>query len=450
MTSGDWRRHLVRWTDLRTSRGLGLFLTAAFLFRLAFGLLNEYWAADEIQIQLIGLKFYTTGAWPFFGPDVTHTHTQIPGALQGLLVGGPMFVLPIPEAPFILVNLLSLGSLSLLAWYICRRIPQLPRWIVWPWLFTAPWTLHYGAHVLNTDYLMTGAILFWVGLWESLPGLRLAVIPRLTAGLMIGFGLGWIAQLHMSWPVLLPLVAYAGWSAVRREDGEWRRWVLGLLAGGVVIGLLFLPTLLVYGAGEATGGTGSNLMFAHRNPAELSVTIAARFLSFASYELAYWLGGDTASRVGLLSRHPWAIPFGAFLFVFGYIQPVVLAVGFFRKRRLQGWHEARRLVVALLVILFVAYNFSVVGPHSHTFYVAMPLAMFYSMFVWQRWLESRRWRRFAVLVLISGLIVSAAFMADYGPTRSLYRDRARVVKAMRLHDYHLVGERRSTEWGCCY
>jgi len=249
---------------------------------------------------------------------------------------------------------------------------------------------------------------------------------------------------------LLPLVAYAGWSAVRREDGEWRRWVLGLLAGVVVIGLLFLPTLLVYGAGGATGGTGSNVVFAHRNPAELSVTIAARFLSFASYELAYWLGGDTASRVGLLSRHPWAIPFGAFLFVFGYIQPVVLAVGFFRKRRLQGWHEARRLVVALLVILFVAYNFSVVGPHSHTFYVAMPLAMFYSMFVWQRWLESRRWRRFAVLVLISGLIVSAAFMADYGPTRSLYRDRARVVKAMRLHDYHLVGERRSTEWGCCY
>ena len=52
------------------------FLAVVFLFRLAFGLLNKFWEADEIQVFLIGLKFFTTGAWPYFGPDVTHTHTQ--------------------------------------------------------------------------------------------------------------------------------------------------------------------------------------------------------------------------------------------------------------------------------------------------------------------------------------------------------------------------------------
>ena len=60
-----------------------LALVALFLFRLAFGLASEFWFPDEMQIYLIGLKSFCLRAWPFFGPDVVYTHTQIPGALQG-------------------------------------------------------------------------------------------------------------------------------------------------------------------------------------------------------------------------------------------------------------------------------------------------------------------------------------------------------------------------------
>jgi hypothetical protein len=82
-----------------------ILLSLAFLFRLGFGLCSEFWNTDEKQVYLIGLKFYKTGAWPYFGPDVTDT-IQIPGALQGLTTGLPFYLLPIPEAPYILLNLL--------------------------------------------------------------------------------------------------------------------------------------------------------------------------------------------------------------------------------------------------------------------------------------------------------------------------------------------------------
>src|SRR5882757_5308770 len=85
-------------------------LSLAFLFRLFFGLSSQFLDPDTKQIYLLGLKFYTTGAWPYFGPDVTQT-IQIPGALQGLVVGLPFYVLPIPEAPYLLVNILSFASL---------------------------------------------------------------------------------------------------------------------------------------------------------------------------------------------------------------------------------------------------------------------------------------------------------------------------------------------------
>src|SRR3954468_8285882 len=94
-----------------------IFLTLAFLFRLGFGLCSAFQDADSTQIYLLGLKFYTTRAWPYFGPDVVWGEIQIPGALQGLLVGLPLYVLPVAEAPYLLLNLISFTGLCLLAWY---------------------------------------------------------------------------------------------------------------------------------------------------------------------------------------------------------------------------------------------------------------------------------------------------------------------------------------------
>ena len=75
-----------------------------YVFRTLFGLTQTFFSPDEIQTYLIGLKFYCTHAWPFFGPDLIVTETgfysQIPGPLEGLLIGGPLWILPIPGSSF--------------------------------------------------------------------------------------------------------------------------------------------------------------------------------------------------------------------------------------------------------------------------------------------------------------------------------------------------------------
>src|SRR5438270_12022288 len=67
---------------------VALLLLGAFLFRLSFGLCSQFWTDDERQVYLIGLKFYSTGAWLHFGPNVS-IDVQVPRAVQGLLTRMP-------------------------------------------------------------------------------------------------------------------------------------------------------------------------------------------------------------------------------------------------------------------------------------------------------------------------------------------------------------------------
>src|SRR4030095_12681566 len=111
-----------------TRRRILLILGACFAFRLLFGLSSEFFFEDETQIFLLGLRYHATDRWPLFGPDVVWTKSEIPGALQALLVGVPLKIAPVPEAPFVLLNLLSFAALAALAWYACRHLPRVPRW----------------------------------------------------------------------------------------------------------------------------------------------------------------------------------------------------------------------------------------------------------------------------------------------------------------------------------
>ena len=179
-------------------------LAAAFLFRLGYGLCGQFRDEDTKQIYLLGLKYYATGAWPYFGPDVVWGEIQIPGALQALLVGLPFYVLPAAEAPYVLLNLVSFASLCLFAWYCRRRLPTLPRWFVWGWLLTSPWTLNLSTVIYNPSYVLAGGVLFFVGALELYPFTRRGLVAARLANALTGFGLFWVMQLHMSWVVLVP------------------------------------------------------------------------------------------------------------------------------------------------------------------------------------------------------------------------------------------------------
>ncbi|HEV8210016.1 MAG TPA: hypothetical protein VGP77_07825, partial [Vicinamibacterales bacterium] len=175
-----------------------LLLVLCFAFRLAFGLSRDFFFEDETQIFLLGFRYYATAAWPFFGPDVVWTRSEIPGALQPLLVGLPLKVVAIPEAPFVLLNLLSFAAVCALAWYACEQLPTAPRWLIWGWFLTAPWTLQFSAHIINTSYILAPSILFFLGFFEVMPRISLRRLPPPVAFAAMGFATVWLMQIHMS------------------------------------------------------------------------------------------------------------------------------------------------------------------------------------------------------------------------------------------------------------
>jgi hypothetical protein len=421
-------------------------LISLFVFRLAYGLTSEFWFEDERQVYLIGLKHFATHAWPYFGPDVTN-QIQIPGALQGLLVSIPLFVLRIPEAPYILINLLSFSSLALLAWYCTRRLPELPAWFVWTWLMTAPWTLNFSTHVVNPSYVLPGAILFFIGFLETFPCTTKHLISSRLANFMMGFSLFWIMQLHMSWPVLLPYIA-ASFFLQFRSHGRSALLSLGwFLLGSVITGSLLLPTYVKFGFSGGSGGTGStailNLANLLRilNPVE---GVVPRFLSFASFELARFVGDNSAKRWLFVREHLWLSPVLLLLLVVGILQPLALIVIWFSKKQTQkDWPAIKWLTLASIALVCVSFMFSMKAPASHTFYLMLPLAMIYSFYCWSSFLVKPKWQKFAMIVLACGIVFHLALGLDHYKRISLYVDRSIPAAAIEKLDYRILGERRS-------
>jgi len=415
---------------------------SVFVFRLFFGLCSEFWFEDEKQIYLLGLKHYTTGEWPYFGPDIVYTNSQIPGALQGLLVGLPFHVIPIPEAPFILLNILSLLSLCLLAWYCCQRIPGIPKWFIWVWVFTAPWTMNFSTHINNSSYVLTGAALFFVGFMESYSRLRKGVIPLGWANFMMGFSLFWVFQVHMSWPVLIPFLLASFLSQMRFQGRKFWHSAACFLSGALVTVSLAIPTFLKYGLMSGTGGTGSNIRFNPHNLLEF-FTILARFLSFASFELARFLGHNTQSRLEFLGEHPWLTPLAVFVGVVGLLQPLVMIVMWFlRKNNAEDWRAVKHFSLLTFLLVVVLFAFSVKGPASHAFYVVLPVAVVYSFYCWEAFLKNRVWRRFAAAFLLAGILFHIGLALGRAPNKSLYRDRSIPQLALEKKDHRILGERR--------
>src|SRR5436190_14283262 len=229
-------------------------LAAAFAFRLFYGLSMRFWTEDERQVYLIGLRAFARGEWPWFGADVVWTGGQLLGALQRQLVRWGFAIWPAPEAPIVLLNILSFGALAAFAWYLCRRFSAVPNWVIWASLMTLPWTLNFSTHVINVSYVLPGGICFFLGFHESDPAFRRGLIPFVLAWALMGAGLFFVMQIHMSWVVLPPYVLLAAFGVLRLRADQSDlsrgraivRALTGFAAGAIVTGSLLAPTLIRY------------------------------------------------------------------------------------------------------------------------------------------------------------------------------------------------------------
>jgi hypothetical protein len=422
-------------------------LAALFAFRLLFGLSSEFFFEDETQIFLLGLRHYTTGQWPFFGPDVVWTKSEIPGALQPLLVGVPLKIAPLPESPFVLLNLLSFAALCALAWYACQHLPRAPRWLIWSWFLTVPWTLQFSTHINNPSYVLPAAVVFFIGFFEAMPPLSLRIVPPPIAHAMMGAAIAWIMQIHMSWPLLGPLAALAWFS--RRGDGIGALAVNAAagLGGALLPALTLIPTLVQYGVSEGSGGVVRNIHPHWVNPGVIGTTLA-RFLSFASLEISRFIGTDGAKRLEFFQRHLWLAPLAIVVALVGLVHPLWMAIDACRPSRSwpasmprTRWRALRRTAVASVLLVYASYWFVIEPPQAHAFYLLAPLALLFAAYWWS-FVDSPRSRRIAAVVLAFNVIFHAGLAWAQAPEVSLYRRRDVVLAAIRLKQPEMFAHRR--------
>ncbi|HXT71097.1 MAG TPA: hypothetical protein VN700_15145 [Vicinamibacterales bacterium] len=419
-----------------------LALTALVGFRLLYGLSMPFWFEDERQVYLIGLQSFAHQEWPYFGADVVWTGGRLPGALLGWLIRLPLAIWPAPEAPFILLNVLSGASLSLLAWYIGRRLPRLPRWLIWTTLFTLPWTLNFSTHIVNPSFALAGAIVFFVGFFESMPSLRRGILSVALAWSMMGFGLLWVMQLHLSWVLLLPYaLAAVLWSS--RGGTRVAVPIAAFLAGAALPGVLLIPTLTAYGW-DAGHGQGA-VTFHWLSPLEV-ITMTARVLSFASFEITRFMGLSTAERAFAILRSPLIGAAAMPVLVAGLVHPLWMAASAFRRSpdAAADWTAVRALFAGTILLIFVSYFYSIRGPQAHAFSVVFPVAALFAFTCWDARVSpaSRLMPRIALVVIVSNIVLHAALGLDRLSRQSLYADRTLVAAAITDRNDRYLGERR--------
>ena len=433
-----------------------LALAGLFVYRLLYGLSMPFWFEDERQVYLVGLQSFARGEWPYFGADVVWTGGQVPGALLGWLIRLPLTMWPAPESPVVFLNVLSFAALALLAWYVSRRLPAVPRWLIWTSLFTLPWTLNFSTHIVNPSYLLAGAVVFFVGFFEGMPQLSRRIVPFTVAWSMMGAGLLFVMQLHMSWVLLVPYVP-AALIAVALSEKRPQAIASAVVAFGVgaaVPGILLLPTILRFGwnAGHVEGAVA----FHQQSPFEL-VTTAARVLSFASFEVNRFVGMSTAERLLVFWRHPVAALAVVPVAIAGVLQPLWMAVSALRPAgpgtpATKDWMRVRVLMLATIVLITGSYYFSVRGPQAHSFYVVFPVSALFAFTCWDvraRAAGGRllRLERLAMAAVVANMVLHAGLAIDRVHRQSLYVDRSLVVAAIADRNDRYLGDRRDTANG---
>lgn len=422
-----------------------------FVFRTFFGLSKLFYGRsdienDALQTYLIGLKFYTTHVWPYFGPDqydqTTGFHFQIAGALEGLMVGLPFWLLRIPEAPFLFLNLLSLSALALLAWYLSKKFSNLSLTFIFVWLSLLPWTLNQSTQVFNVSYLLFGSVVFFLGFFEAVPEFSIQWLSSAWAFALMGFGLFWDMQFHQSWVLLLPFLLGA-WVWRRKSKLGGKGELLGLVLGSILPFDCLLPTLIQYGFLKPAGGLAHAATVFNFSNFEMFFTVLARYLSLPSFEIPRFIGGSTAERMAFLKQVPLIIPPAVFLTLAGWVQPFVL-LGFPWVKQGKPF-GVRRLYLLTMLGFFLVWGcfwFATTGPSAHMYYVLLPMVAAYSLAVWDKLAFKPILKGLAIACVFASVWFQAGTAGERITGDSLYQDRDRIVQAIYQKDYRLLGDRR--------
>lgn len=426
--------------------GFPLLIAGIIIFRFLYSLSQEFWYLDEdvLQIYLIGLKSFTTHTYPYFGADLVYNGSQIPGALQGYLVSAGWYIWKIPEAPFIVLNILLTVSLGFFAWYISKRFRDISRTIIWIYVFLTPWSICYFTRIVNPSYVIPGAILFFIGIFEIYPQTKKNIVPEWLCFYFLGFAIFWNMQLHMSWVLLGPFTLAAFYYLLRTKDmSRILRRSASFLAGCITTASLLIPTLATYGISSGQGKSVSAMAEFHPEHFAAFFRLLGMYLGYACFDQNRFRSFDAADSAAFQASYPWAIPFMFVILVTGFIQALWFFLCFFRSGKKDPMlRSVANITIAGFVIFFPMSLFSIIIPPSHAAVLFFPLMILYAMYALREPLQKKWVRIWFYSAFASAAIFFIANGLDRYRTISIYKNRDAIVKALEQENYKLVGVRR--------
>jgi len=420
----------------------------AFSFRFLFGLNCPALLPDEDEIQtyVIGLKAFTTHTWPYFGPDLQNGgatfNTQLPGALEGLLISSFLRIWANPVSPYFFINVLTFAALGFLAWYCHKRLPGFPSWFIFTWIYISIWTTHFSTQVINTSISLVGAILFFVGFMESLPSLGLGLLKGKWPFLLMGFGFFWVMQVHMTWVLFVPYVLFSFFNQAKSK--KILSSISFFILGSIPMLALIIPTYIHYGFRTAHDLNGSACVVNMKCVKSL-FDVLGRYFSFSCFELPRFIGEHTPQRLSYLLGDPLITIPGFFLWLAGILQGLVMLFMWFKKDHPRGdWKQIKILSISVFLILYLSFWFSVREPFAYRIYESLPISMIYSFYCWDFLSRYKPMRILGTLFIICALYFQSIYIyKEHLKKESVfYQCNEKVANALKANDFRLLADRR--------
>jgi hypothetical protein len=412
------------WSIKERNLFLGLCLLSLAL-RMGLSWFSDF-GDDSVRLYDQALDFYLFGEIAKEGAKVVYSDTALPGSLQSLLTGIPLWFssgMPIGVA-------LSLAILNWLAMILTYFILQslflnIPMNFLAPWILFSPWSLIH-VPIWNPSYLPFLFVLFWLAL------LKIELKPKdFLSSFSIGLIFILILQLHLSF-ILLPLFLFLFFLLKRIELPSVKGALLGVTLGTITLIPFLKNKLMIPTDAEKVGSFFfRNIVFRGEIFQDFGI-IFSRLLSFPTAEVSRFVGSRRgySGVLGHLQENLFFIPI--------FLVAISFSIWLLWKGLRFYWNKNRwkaifkrgqsdepmagmdAWLLTLPFLLTLLFSFSIKAPSAHTFWIIFPLSFYPAL----RVLEEQGFFKTNLRLkqnLWSFALVCGVFFSVVGFTQSDYR-----------------------------
>jgi len=364
---------------LKHNWGLIIIFLISLIIRIGFSLYTDF-SNDEAKCFYNGFNFFVSGQLSPYGADIVYSDTKLPGSIMSILIGLPLyFSNGLPYGTAIFIAIWNFAAMLLLFWLFLRLFPSFNRYYLATFLLFAPWTILHVA-IWNPSYLPLFAVLFFIGLYQVF------IDPHHFGGhFLIFFTIPIVMQLHLSFVLLIAILGLCfilKWYKPKN--------IPAILTGLILGSLTLLPYLLQEKVSSGAKGEFllANIKINWDNLFNFPKFLF-RLLTFPTGETSiFFLRGKISypEAWDIISNKIYLLPF----ILLGLILSILIItlslyfywnrIKFFIQKPIPSKFSLLErfdfIVVAITIITYFSFFFSIKGPSAHTYWLLMPISFY--------------------------------------------------------------------------